>query len=96
MTVEFMTASQQSHRLQRFVSGYEMVFVLLLLMLLFTVLTWKEQTPSGGDAGQQVADKILNQDAQAVVIVAAGASTADLSFVRAAEERLSSGGATVV
>ena len=91
-----MTAAQQSNRLQQFISSYGMVFVLMLLMLLFTVLTWKEQTPAGTEAGHQVADTILAQDNHAIVLVAAGTSTVEQAFVRAARDRLTSGGADVV
>ncbi|MCH2200361.1 MAG: ABC transporter permease [Fuerstiella sp.] len=88
-------ADQRPNQLHRFVSGYGMIFVLLLLMLLFTILTWKKQTPVGADAGHTVAETILAQNAQAVVIVVAGASDVEQAFVQAAEQRLSDGGATV-
>jgi len=91
-----MTKSRPAERLQRFISSYGMIFVLLMLMLLFTVLTWKEQTPVGRDAGWQVADIILADRAQAVVIVAAGASNAEEAFAQAVEERLTTAGAMVV
>ena len=90
-----MMSDQRPDRLHRFISGYGMIFVLLLLMLLFTILTWKEQTPVGSDAGRAVAEMILAQNDQAVVIVAAGVSDVEQAFVQAAEQHLSAGGATV-
>lgn len=91
-----MTDSRAPHRWQRFLSDYGMVFVLLLLMLLFTVLTWKEQTPVGSEAGHQVAEAILQQDSAAVVLIVGGSSAAEQSFVQTAAEQLRAGGATVI
>ena len=51
-----------------FISDYGMVFVLLLLCVLFSVLTLKEQHPTGAAAGAQVADMILADN----VVPAAG------------------------
>lgn len=91
-----MTTNSTPHRLQRFLSDYGMVFVLLLLMLLFTVLTWKEQTPVGAEAGRQVAETILQQNGDAVVIIVGGSSAAERAFAETAADRLTAGGATVV
>lgn len=89
-----MAVSSRSRHFERFIANYGMVFALLFLVLLFTVLTWKEQPLVGSEAGRQVADAILSQDTSASVIIVAG--EAEQAFVDAAKERLASGGATVV
>ena len=73
-----------------------MVFVLLLLMLLFTVLTWKEQIPTGADAGEQVARQILSLKGKgAIVVIVAGDSPAEQLFVDVAALHLATAGADV-
>jgi len=85
-----------SERLQHFASQYGMVFVLLLLMLLFTVLTWKEQLPAGATAGEQVANHILQaRGSETVVIIVAGDSQVEQLFAEAVHARLTAAGATV-
>ena len=87
--------SRGAGRFQQFISSYGMIFVLLLLMLLFTILTWKEQIPSGADAGRQVAQTILADRSDAVVIIVAGSSATEQEFAAGAESRLRAAGATV-
>ena len=77
-------------------SGYGMVFVLLGLMLLFTLLTWKEQMPVGVDAARQVADKILAANRAATVVVVGGQSSDETEFVRGVSDQLTAGGASVI
>ncbi len=89
------TGHGKPQRIQRFISDYGMVFALLLLMLLFTILTWKDQALDGADAGQQVAGIILDQQADAVVIIVGGSSATEQEFTAAAKDRLISAGATV-
>ena len=74
-----------------------MVFVLLLLAALFSLLTIKQQHPTGTDAGRQVADAIVaaHGDAAQVLIVARD-TTEDRAFTAAVSQRLTTSGATVV
>ncbi len=83
--------------LRQLFSDYGMIFALLLLAGLFSVLTTKEQHPTGSDAGRQVADLILKQSGSAAqVMIAARSTTEDLQFAEAAASRLTDAGATVV
>jgi ribose transport system permease protein len=68
-----------------FVRDYGMVFVLLLLGVLLSVLTVREQHPTGADAGQQVARKILAaHGSDAAVIVVTRDTAEDRLFSAAA------------
>jgi len=83
--------------LRRFVADYGMVFVLLLLMAGFSILTIQPQRPTGADVGAAIADQILLQFGNSArVIIAVPGSKEDRAFVDAAKERLESAGATVV
>jgi ribose transport system permease protein len=80
-----------------FMRDYGMVFVLLLLVGLFSVLTLKQQHPTGADAGRQVADFIVaRQGWQAQVLIVTRNTVEDLAFAGAAERRLVASGATVL
>lgn len=78
-----------------FVRDYGMVFVLLLLALLFSVLTIKQQHPTGEDAGRQVAELILARHNARVLIVTRNTAD-DLAFANAAAKRLEFGQAKVL
>jgi len=79
-----------------FVRDYGMVFVLLLLMLLFSVATLAEQNPTGADAGRQVADRIVRRAGAAAGIVIVTRDTEDdRAFAGAIEARLAERGPTV-
>ncbi len=83
--------------LRRFVADYGMVFVLLLLMAGFSILTIQPQRPTGADVGAAIADEILAQFGNSAnVIIAVPGSAEDRLFADAAKERLESAGATVI
>ena len=83
--------------LRRFVADYGMVFVLLLLMAGFSLLTIQPQRPTGADVGAAIADEILAEFGVAArVIIAVPGSEEDRAFADAAKDRLESAGATVV
>jgi ribose transport system permease protein len=83
--------------LRRFVSDYGMVFVLLLLMAGFSLLTIQPQSPTGAAVGETIADLILAQFGNtARVIIAVPGSDDDRAFADAAKNRLEAAGATVV
>jgi len=83
--------------LRRFVSDYGMVFVLLLLMAGFSLLTIQPQRPTGAAVGEAIADHILAQFGNtARVIIAVPGSEEDRAFAAAAKKRLESAGAKVV
>ena len=94
--------SSSANRLTRwlntpFVRDYGMLFVLALLIVLFSVLTISDQAPTGADAGRQVADAILERfGAQANVVIVTRAIDEDIAFADAAKERLEAAGATVL
>ncbi len=83
--------------LKRFVSDYGMVFVLLLLAVSFSVLTFHEQHPTGAAAGTQVAARVISEvgDAANVLIVTRDTQE-DRAFSAAAARRLTKSGATVL
>ena len=82
---------------KQFVADYGMVFVLLLLVLLFSVLTIKEQNPTGADAGRQVARQIVKEaGTDAAVIIATRSTEEDRQFATAAETALTEAGVTVL
>lgn len=70
-----------------------MLLVLLLLAAIFSLLTLKPQTPTGGAAGQEAAEQILQRfgtDGKVLVVAAAGRS--DEEFTAAAVAALQAGG----
>lgn len=81
----------------RFISDYGMIFVLLLLIVLFSALTIAEQNPTGVDAGRQVATRIVDRygDSAGVIIVTRD-TVDDRVFAEAIEARLADLGPTVL
>lgn len=78
-------------------ANYGMVFVLLLLMLVFSLLTIREQRATGSEAGTQVAEQIVTQfGAGAKVFIAVPASVDDRAFAAAVDESITAAGGTVV
>jgi ribose transport system permease protein len=71
-----------------------MVVVLLLLCLFFSVVTWQKQSPTGAQAGEQVASDILAAyGPQARVLIVARSQPDDRLFASAVAETLSTAGA---
>ncbi len=62
---------------KRLSSDYGMVLVLIGLCALFSALTLKNQTPTGGAAVEQMAGRIANQFARSDVILVVGAVNKD-------------------
>lgn len=92
-----MTKKHQSNLHSPFIRDYGMIFVLLLLVILFSLLTIKQQHPTGANAGDQVAKTILAQYGKGVpVLIVTRDTEEDRAFAQAAEERLKSGGADVL
>ena len=80
-----------------FIRDYGMVFILLLLVALFSGLTLKQQHPTGADAGKQVAGFILDRHGKtARVLIVTRDTSEDLVFAKAAASRLEDAGATVL
>ena len=93
-----MNQSKFSQTFQRpFVRDYGMVFVLLLLVALFSVLTVNLQHPSGEAAGRLVADTIVKQHGDTARVIVVGRDTAeDRKFTTAVAERLKESGVNVL
>ncbi len=90
------SALQSNSAWGRFISDYGMVFVLLLLVVLFSVLTIAEQNPTGVDAGGQVAKRIVDRYGEAAGVIIVTRDTADdRIFAQAIEARLADLGPTV-
>ena len=77
-------------------NDYGMVFVLLLLVVVLSALTLKEQSPEGEEAGRIVAERIIaEQGANVSVMVVAESTPVDEAFVRGAVAALETAGATI-
>ena len=85
-----------SYARTQFFSDYGMALVLLLLCVLFSGLTIKEQHPTGSVAGEQVAKLILADQPDANVLIVARATSEDQEFAKAAKQALEDQGATVL
>ena len=84
-------------RVYRFLSGYGMLLVLLLLCAYYSWVTWAEQQPTGTVAGQQVAAEIIRRAAaKARVLIVAGGSAEDVAFAVATRQILLKGGTVVI
>jgi ribose transport system permease protein len=89
--------SNPRHLLQQLIAHYGMVLVLLALMIGFSILTVQPKRPTGGRAGEAIADQIVTQFGNsAKVIIAVPGSEEDRAFAESAKARLESAGATVV
>jgi ribose transport system permease protein len=75
---------------------FGMAWVLLALCVLFSVLTWSEQQPSGAAAADAIAERILAATPHPRVLVAIRDVPDDVALADRLVERLRSGGATVV
>lgn len=93
-----MTNSGTAGRLlQQGWRDYGMLAVLLLLSGLFSLLTLRQQSPTGAVAGQQVAERIVEQYGSAArVLIAARETAEDVQFAAAAAEQLQDSGAVVL
>ncbi len=80
-----------------FIRDYGMIFVLLVLAGLFSVLTIKQQHPTGEAAGRQVADFIISRKGhQARVLIVTRNTGDDLAFAEGVATSLKHLGATVL
>ena len=80
-----------------FLRDYGMVFVLLLLVILLSALTLRQQHPTGPEAGRRVADEIIRtHGAAAKALIVARDTAEDRAFAKAVADRLTERGATVV
>lgn len=76
-------------RLNDVLADYGMLLVLLLLMVVFSVLTIKEQSPTGASGGQSVAEDIQRRLTNGTVFIAVPDSADDRAFASAVRETLS-------
>ena len=81
----------------RFLADYGMVFVLLLLCAYFSVMTYKEQFPTGESAAEQVVTSIHEQAGKtARVLVITGVQPGDAEFADKLERDLAASGTHVL
>jgi ribose transport system permease protein len=81
----------------RLPTEYGLLFVLLLLCLTFSVLTYSQQRPTAEAAAPQVAAEVLRQFGRdAHVLVVAGAHAQDVTFAARVKEELSGAGLSAV
>ena len=78
------------------VRSYGMAFVLLILALVFSATTVNRQYPEGAEAGELVANVVLQREASANVVIAIRPTQTDREFAEAARRTLESGGAHVL
>ncbi len=89
--------SNESSLRSRLFADYGMFFVLAVLASLFSFLTYKEQHPTGSDAGRQVAEIVEeSREGPLHVMIVARGTAEDREFTSAAREGLASNGVTVV
>jgi ribose transport system permease protein len=82
---------------RRWLSDYGIVGVLLLLGLLFSLLTLKPQHPTGAEAGEQTAERVLGDHGANVQALIVTRNTAeDRAFATSAAARLTAGGGTLL
>jgi len=83
--------------MKRFFSDYGMVFVLLILCVLFSWLTWDEQKPTGTAGGEQLA-RIVTDAAPtgAAVLIVTRDTEDDRELAQALSERLERKGLRVI
>jgi len=82
--------------LQRLLSDYGMILVLLLLCAFFSAVTLTEQTPTGETAARQVAADLKHSPGKGGrVLIAARSQAEDAVFARALEQELSAAGLQV-
>lgn len=80
-----------------FVRDYGMIFVLLLLVGLFSMLTIKQQHPTGDAAGRQVGNLIVKQYGKdARVLIVTRDTAEDRAFAESAAKQLEASGAQVL
>ena len=85
---------KKSHQ---FLANYGMIFVLLLLCVFFSVVTYSEQSPSGEAAAKQVLASIDSQlGKEPRVLIAAGDQPGDAAFADSLQKGLAATGAQVV
>src|SRR5579862_8174003 len=82
--------------LQRLLSDYGMVFVLLLLCALFSAITLTEQNPTGEAAARQVASALERSPGKGGrVLIAVRPQADDTIFARQLEQALTNAGMQV-
>ena len=83
--------------MKRLLSDYGMIFVLLLLCLFFSVVTYTEQYPTGPTAARQLAGDIFSQFGKSArVMIVARSHQEDTEFADTLQAELAHGGATVL
>ncbi len=79
--------------MSRALSDYGMLLVLVVLCAFFSAVTWDEQVPRAGTAGQQVAGAIRGQvEAPGAVVIVAKRNADDDQFVQTLTSELQAGG----
>ncbi len=68
--------------MSQYLSRYGMVFVLMLLCIFFSAVTYREQSPTGAAAGSQLASIVVSQfgkSAKTILVVGDRASDVELA-----------------
>ena len=92
-----MATGTLKRMLSRFMSDYGMLLVLMVLVAFFSYMTWAEQHPTGAEAGERLAGRIVRaRGKSARVLIVAGTSKEDVKFAEALRDRLTDAGTTVV
>ena len=80
---------------QAVVTDYGMVLVLFLLVAVMSLLTLKDQQPTGREAGLNVADSLIRRfPADAGILICVPGSADDREFAKALQEQLAASGRT--
>lgn len=76
----------------RFFSNYGMLGILLILCILFSILTMRDQHPSGEDAAESISKKLVSYSHDTGILILSRATEDDSLFARALEKILASEG----
>jgi ribose transport system permease protein len=91
-------AENSTYRLimTRFISNYGMLGILLILCILFSILTLRDQYPSGNDAAKSVSGKLLTLSYNTSILILSRHTEDDTTFAVSLEKILHSRGFTTV
>ena len=94
-----MTAVRKSapvNRMRRFVADYGMLGILVLLCLFFSILTLRDQYPTGDKAASELVKEINSADSTSGTLIVCGDNPLDREFAEALEGKLRQRGQTIV
>jgi ribose transport system permease protein len=89
MSVESRTKSS----VNKLLSNYGMLGVLILLCILFSILTLRQQNPVGADAAKEISRRLQHRDVSGIIMVITQLNEQDRTFAQALISSLRASGA---